>query len=71
MEETAGFSSIGKFEARKLIADFDALLIDRYGVNMTDARVSRHEALTAIAAEGSAAKAVDSLGRARGLKAAA
>lgn len=71
MNETSAYSSIGKFEARKLIADFDSLLIDRYGVNMTDARVTRQEALRAIDAEGSAAKAVESIGRARGLRSAA
>lgn len=62
MDQATTFSSIGKFEARKLIAEFDALVIAQYGVNMTDAGITRHEALTAIAAEGSVAKAVGAMG---------
>ncbi len=62
------YSNIGKFEARKLIAEFDALLIQLYGRNMTDAKITRQDAVAAIAATGSAQKAVETLSAARGLQ---
>jgi hypothetical protein len=65
------FSSVGKFEARKLIADFDGLLIQIYGRNMTDARITRDEAILAIKSAPSVREAVESLGTARGLQRAA
>ncbi len=61
------YSSIGKFEARKLIAEFDALLIQLYGRNMTDAKITRQDAVATITSAGSARKAVEILGAARGL----
>ncbi len=61
------YSSIGKFEGRKLVAEFDALLIELYGRNMTDAKITRQDAIAAITAAGSARKAVEILGAARGL----
>lgn len=65
------FSSVGKFEARKLIADFDGLLIQIYGRNMTDARITRDEAILAIKSAPSIREAVESLGASRGLQRAA
>ncbi len=65
------YSSVGKFEARKLIAEFDALLIQLYGRNMTDARITRDEAIVAINAAETIREAVESLGTARGLQKAA
>ncbi len=59
------YSNIGKFEARKLVAEFDALLIELYGRNMTDAGISREQAITAINALGSTRKAVEVLGEGR------
>ena len=38
---------IGKFEMRAIINEFDATLIDLFGVNMLDAAISRHDALEA------------------------
>lgn len=61
------YSNIGKFEGRKLVAEFDALLIQIYGRNMTDAKITRQDAVAAIAETGSARKAVEMLGAARGL----
>jgi hypothetical protein len=61
------YSNIGKFEARKLIADFDALLIQLYGLNMTDAKITRQDAVAAINTAGSTRSAVETLGAARGL----
>lgn len=63
------YSNIGKFEARKLVTEFDALLIELYGRNMTDAKITRQEALVAIDTVGSTRKAVEFLGMARGLAA--
>lgn len=63
------YSSIGKFEARKLVAEFDALLIQLYGRNMTDAKITRQEAVAGINAHGSARKAVEVLSAERGLQA--
>jgi hypothetical protein len=62
------YSNIGKFEARKLIADFDALLIQLYGLNMTDAKITRQDAVAAIDTTGSTRSAVEILGAARGLQ---
>ena len=55
------YSNIGKFEARKLVAEFDALLIELYGRNMTDAGISRQQAIVAITTLGSTRKAVEML----------
>jgi len=60
------YSNIGKFEGRKLVAEFDALLIQLYGRNMTDAKITRQEAIAAITTHGSAQAAVDALGVVRG-----
>ena len=60
------YSNIGKFEGRKLVAEFDALLIQLHGRNMTDAKITRQEAIAAITAHGSAQAAVDALGIQRG-----
>lgn len=59
------YSNIGKFEARKLVAEFDALLIELYGRNMTDAGISRQQAIVAITTLGSTRKAVEMLGERR------
>jgi len=50
---------IGKFESRRLINEFDAELIRRYGMNMLDASISRFEALCACQALGSPGKAAE------------
>jgi hypothetical protein len=62
------YSNIGKFEGRKLVAEFDALLIQLYGLNMTDAKITRQDAVAAITELGSARKAVEVLSAARGLQ---
>jgi hypothetical protein len=46
------YSNIGKFEGRKLVAEFDALLIQLHGRNMTDAKITRQEAIASITAHG-------------------
>ena len=62
------YSNIGKFEARKLISEFDALLIQTYDRNMTDAKITRQEAIAEITRHGSVPEAVEALGLARGLQ---
>ena len=62
---------VGKFEARKLIEEFDKSLIERFGVNMSDAGITRLDALTAIEETGSTPKAAELLGIRKGLTPAA
>jgi hypothetical protein len=64
------YSNIGKFEARKIVAEFDALLIQLYGLNMTDARITRQDVMMAVGAAESVRQAVEQFGAARGLMAA-
>jgi hypothetical protein len=41
-------SKVGKFETRLKVNEFDTALIDLFGINMTDAGISRFDALTLI-----------------------
>lgn len=66
--ETA-MNRIGKFEALKIVNEFDRTLIEMFGINMTDARITRYEALAAIAEAGSVRKAAESFGQRRGIPA--
>jgi hypothetical protein len=58
---------VGKFEALKIVNDFDLALIEMFGLNMTDARIMRLDALTAYAETGSIKKAAEMMGLQRGL----
>ena len=58
---------VGKFEARKLIEEFDKALIERYGVNMSDAHITRWDALSSIEEAGETVKAAELLGVRKGL----
>lgn len=60
-------SKIGKFEMRRIIDEFDATLIDRYGVNMRDAAVSRMDALNLFNEVRCATKAAELCGERLGL----
>jgi len=60
---------VGKFEARKLIEEFDKALIERFGVNMSDAQITRWDALSAIEEAGDTTKAAELLGTRKGLTA--
>ena len=60
-------NKVGKFEIRRIVDDFDSTLIELYGVNMTDAGVTRYEVLTAIEEAGCPRKAAEALGLKRGL----
>lgn len=61
------FNRVGKFEALKIINDFDAALIELYGINMTDARITRYEVLNAYEKTGCPRKAAELFGQQRGL----
>jgi hypothetical protein len=58
---------VGKFEALKIVNAFDQALIDRYGINMTDAHITRYDVLTAYEKTGCAEKAAELFGQERGL----
>ncbi|WP_126445357.1 hypothetical protein [Sulfuricystis multivorans] len=59
---------VGKFETLKIMNEFDQALIEKYGVNMTDAHITRYEALTAYEETGSASQAAALLAEQRGFK---
>ena len=61
-------SKVGKFEGLKIVNEFDRALIDLYGVNMTDARITRYEVLEACTKSGCPKKAAEDFGVHRGLK---
>ncbi|HEY6896274.1 MAG TPA: hypothetical protein VI279_03355 [Rhodocyclaceae bacterium] len=60
-------NQVGKFETRKIMNDFDAALIRVFGVNMLDAKITRHEALSAYDEVQCAHKAAELCGVRRGL----
>lgn len=60
-------NKIGKFEMREIIKEFDATLVRLYGMNMLDADISRHDALSAYSEVNDAAKAVELCAQRRGL----
>jgi hypothetical protein len=59
---------VGKFETLKIMNEFDRALIEKYGINMTDAHITRYEALTAYEKTGSVSQAVELLAGQRGFK---
>jgi len=59
-------SKVGKFESLKIVNELDRALIDVYGINMTDARITRYEALASITECGSVTAAAELLGKKRG-----
>lgn len=58
---------VGKFEALKIVNAFDQALIDLYGINMTDAHITRYEVLTIYEETGCPQKAAEQFGKQRGL----
>lgn len=60
-------NSIGKFEMRKIVNEFDSTLIELFGVNMSDVGITRHEAVNAFNEMHSARKAAEAYGQRRGL----
>ncbi|MFN6960995.1 MAG: hypothetical protein ACK4N6_02035 [Rhodocyclaceae bacterium] len=59
---------VGKFETLKILNEFDRELIGKYGINMTDARITRYEALAACEKTGSVSQAATLLAEERGFK---
>lgn len=59
---------VGKFEALKIVNAFDQALIEIYGINMTDARITRFDVLTAYEKAGCPRKAAELFGEQQGLK---
>ncbi len=55
-------SKIGKFESLRIVNEFDRTLIELFGINMTDARLTRYEALSTYGETGCARKAAEKLG---------
>lgn len=60
-------NKIGKFESLRIVNEFDSALIELFGINMTDARVTRYEALASYDETGCARKAAENLGKQRGM----
>lgn len=60
-------SQVGKFESLKIVNEFDRALIELFGINMTDAHITRYEALASYGAVGCATKAAESFGLMRGM----
>lgn len=60
-------NKIGKFEALKIVNEFDRTLIEMFGINMTDARITRYEALAAIEETRSVRKAAEAFGSRLGI----
>lgn len=58
---------VGKFEALKIVNAFDQALIDMYGINMTDAHITRYDVLTVYEKTGCPQKAAELFGQQRGL----
>lgn len=59
---------VGKFETLKILNEFDQALIGKYGINITDAHITRYEALAACEKTGSASHAATLLAEERGFK---
>lgn len=62
-----GMNKIGKFESLSIVNAIDGALIERFGINLTDARVTRYDALAAYTDAGDAIAAADLIAAQRGL----
>lgn len=60
-------NKIGKFEALKIVNEFDRTLIELFGINMTDARITRYQALATVEEAHSVRKAAEILGHRLGI----
>jgi hypothetical protein len=59
-------NNVGKYQVLRTLNDFDQALIEVYGLNMTDARITRYEALAAVESAQGVRPAVLQIGRSRG-----
>lgn len=62
------YSGVGKLEARRLVTDFDELLIKLYGMNMLDAKIDRGVAISAMTEYENVEEAVVEVAKRRQLK---
>lgn len=60
-------NKVGKFETLKIVNEFDSALIEMFGINMTDARITRYEVLSSIEENCCARKAAERFGLQRGI----
>lgn len=60
-------NQIGKFEMRAIVNEFDTTLIRLFGLNMLDARITRHEAMIAYDEFQCPRQAAEAIGARRGL----
>jgi hypothetical protein len=67
MGNIMNINRVGKFEALKIVNAFDQALIDMYGINMTDAHITRFDVLTVYEKTGCPQKAAELFGQQRGL----
>jgi hypothetical protein len=58
---------IGKFEGRKIVEEFDSVLIEIFGRNMSDAGITRFDALSAFEETQNVRKAAELAGTRLGL----
>jgi hypothetical protein len=61
-------NNIGKFEMRSIVNEFDANLIELFGLNMTDAGITRYEVINIYNELQSTRQAAETYGRQRGLQ---
>lgn len=61
-------SSVGKFDTLRIMNEFDSALIELFGVNMTDARVTRYEVLSTYEKTGCPRKVAEHLAGQRGIR---
>lgn len=66
-EIAMNINKVGKFEALKIVNEFDSALIELYGINMTDARITRYEVLATIEETHCVRKAAERFGAQRGM----
>jgi hypothetical protein len=59
-------SAVGKFQVLRVLNEFDNHLIELFGRNMTDARITRYEALAVIESMQEVRSAAASLGLHKG-----
>jgi hypothetical protein len=64
--EMLDINKVGKFETLKIIND--KALIEIFGINMTDAKLTRYEVLASYGETGSARRSAEQLGEMRGIK---
>ena len=67
-EEIMNMNHVGKFESRQIVNEFDSALIELFGINMTDARITRYEVLSSFAETRCARKSALQFAAQRGIR---